>query len=150
MRATLFDRLARRATPGLKLAAAAALVGLGFAGGLVAAETPARSRVHAVLSEPLPNVAGKTLTAAVVDYPPGASSPSHHHAGSVFVYVLSGEIRSGLNGAEPRVYHAGEAFFEAPGSTHSVSANASATEPASLLAVFVADPGAKLTTFDAQ
>ena len=47
-----------------------------------------------------------------------------------------------------RVYQAGESFFEPPGSEHLVSANASATEPASLLAVFVADDGAELTTFD--
>jgi quercetin dioxygenase-like cupin family protein len=47
-----------------------------------------------------------------------------------------------------KVYKAGESFFEPPGSEHLVSENASATEPASLLAVFVADDGAQLTTFD--
>lgn len=41
----------------------------------------------------------------------------------------------------------GESFFEPPGGEHLVSENASATEPASLLAIFVADGGAKLTTF---
>jgi quercetin dioxygenase-like cupin family protein len=43
------------------------------------------------------------------------------------------------------VYHAGEGFFEPPGSVHLVSANASANEPAKLLAIFVADAGATLT-----
>jgi hypothetical protein len=33
------------------------------------------------------------------------------------------------------------------GSAHLVSANASGTEPAELIAVFVADEGAQLTTF---
>ena len=47
-----------------------------------------------------------------------------------------------------KVYKAGESFFEPPGSEHLVSENASATEPASLLAIFVADDGAQLTTFD--
>jgi hypothetical protein len=42
---------------------------------------------------------------------------------------------------------ANEGFFEPPGSEHLISENASATEPASLLAVFVADDGAQLTTF---
>ena len=42
-----------------------------------------------------------------------------------------------------RVFQAGESFFEPPGSEHLVSANASATEPASLLAVFVADDDAR-------
>lgn len=105
-------------------------------------------QVKAVLSEKLPNVPGKSLTAVVVNYAPGGKSPSHHHAGSVFAYVLSGAIRSENSATGPaRVYKAGESFFEPPGSEHLVSENASATEPASLLAVFVADDGAKLTTF---
>jgi len=40
-----------------------------------------------------------------------------------------------------------QSFFEPPGTMHMVSANASATEPAELIAVFVADEGAQLTTF---
>ena len=105
--------------------------------------------VKAVLSEKLPNVPGKSLTAVVVNYAPGGKSLSHRHAGSVFVYVLSGQIRSENSATGPaRVYQAGETFFEPSGSEHLVSENASATEPASLLAVFVADDGAKLTTYD--
>ena len=59
--------------------------------------------------------------------------------------------RSGPRTAPParvKVYKAGESFFEPPGSEHLVSENASATEPASLLAVFVAPDGANLTMFD--
>jgi quercetin dioxygenase-like cupin family protein len=56
--------------------------------------------------------------------------------------VLSGAIRSENSATGPaRVYKAGESFFEPPGSKHLISENASATEPASLLAVFVADDG---------
>ena len=40
-----------------------------------------------------------------------------------------------------------ESFFEPPGAVHLVSANASMTAPAELIAVFVADEGAQLTTF---
>jgi quercetin dioxygenase-like cupin family protein len=105
--------------------------------------------VKPVRVEKLPNVPGKTLTAVTVNYPPGGKSGAHHHAGSVFVYVLSGAIRSECSATGPaRVYTAGESFFEPPGSRHLVSENASATEPASLLAVFIADDGALLTTFD--
>lgn len=101
---------------------------------------------HPVASQALPNVPGKTLTAIVVQYPPGGTSPAHRHAGSVLAYVLSGSIRSqnSATGGE-RVYRTGETFFEPPGSVHLVSANASPTEPASLLAIFVADDGAVLT-----
>jgi quercetin dioxygenase-like cupin family protein len=105
-------------------------------------------QVKVVRSEKLPNAPGKSLTAVVVTYAPGGKSSSHHHAGSVFAYVLSGEIRSENSVTGPaRVYKAGESFFEPPGSEHLVSENASTTESASLLAVFVADDGAKLTTF---
>ena len=102
-------------------------------------------------SEKLPNVPGKSITAVQVSYAPGGKSTSHHHAGSVFVYVLTGQVRSEVSGMGPaKVYKAGETFFEPPGSTHLVSENASATEPASILAVFVADEGAKLTTYDTK
>jgi quercetin dioxygenase-like cupin family protein len=67
----------------------------------------------------------------------------------VFAFVVSGAIRSENSATGPvKVYKAGEAFFEPPGSEHLVSENASETEPASLLAVFVADDSAKLTTPD--
>ena len=107
------------------------------------------AEVKPVRVEQLPNVPGQTLTAVVVTYAPGGKSGAHHHAGSVFAYVLSGAIRSETSMTGPvKVYKAGESFFEPPGSTHLVSENASATEPASLLAVFVADDGAQLTRFD--
>ena len=105
--------------------------------------------VQVVSSQKLPNVPGKSVSAVVVSYAPGGKSGKHHHAGSVLAYVLTGEIRSENSATGPaKVYKAGESFFEPPGSEHLVSENASATEPASLLAVFVADDGARLTTFD--
>jgi quercetin dioxygenase-like cupin family protein len=106
----------------------------------------ADGQVTPVLAEHLPNVPGKTLTAVLVTYPPAGKSAAHHHAGSVFAYVLSGRIRSEVSTlGRAKVYYAGESFFEPPGSQHLVSENASETEPASLLAVFVADDGAELT-----
>jgi quercetin dioxygenase-like cupin family protein len=106
----------------------------------------AHETAQPVFSALLPNVPGKRLTAVVVNYGPGEASPAHHHSGSVFAFVLSGEIKSENSATGPaKVFKAGEGFFEPPGSTHSISGNASTTEPASLLAVFVADDGATLT-----
>jgi quercetin dioxygenase-like cupin family protein len=102
------------------------------------------------LAESIPNVPGKTMTALVVEYAPGAKSPSHRH-GQAFVvgYVLSGAIRSQVDGGEERVFHAGEHWTEKPGAHHTVSENASDTEPAKLLAIFIADTKDKnLVTFD--
>ena len=114
-----------------------------------AASQDAAAQVKPVIAQQLPNVPGKSLTAVLVSYAPGGKSPKHRHAGSVFAYVLSGSIRSEVSTSGPaKVYRAGESFFEPPGSAHLVSENASATEPASLLAVFVADDGAQLTIFD--
>lgn len=114
-----------------------------------AADEDHGAQVKPVFSTTLPNVPGKSLTAVVVTYAPGGKSPKHHHAGSVFAFVLSGAIRSENSATGPaRVYHAGETFFEPAGSEHLVSENASNTEPASLLAIFVAKQGAHLTTFD--
>ena len=59
-----------------------------------------------------------------------------------------GMIRSQVNAEPVRVYREGESFFEDLNSLHAISENASETEPARLLAVFVADDGASLTTFD--
>jgi quercetin dioxygenase-like cupin family protein len=97
----------------------------------------------------IPNIPGKSLVALVVDYTPGGASPSHTHAKSAFIfaYVLSGEIESQVNDGPKRVYRAGESWYETPGSIHRVSRNASKTEPAKLLAVFVVDTeDKKLTT----
>jgi quercetin dioxygenase-like cupin family protein len=96
----------------------------------------------------LPNVPGKRLIAVVVDYAPGGASPVHHHAGSVFVHVLAGAVRSQVTGGPVTIYTAGQSFFEPPGGQHLVSENASTTEPARLLAVFIADEGATLTVND--
>ena len=46
-----------------------------------------------------------------------------------------GAIRSRVNNGEERVYHAGEHWTEKPGVHHTVSENASATEPAVIAAV---------------
>lgn len=104
------------------------------------------AKITKVFSNPLPNVPGNSMTGVVVEYAPGGKSAAHHHAGSVTAYVLTGAIRSqnSATGAV-RVYQAGESFFEPAGSIHLVSENASATEPASLLAIFVVEDGAKLT-----
>ena len=106
--------------------------------------------VKPVFKYDLPNLPGQQMTGVLVEYGPGGSSPPHHHTeeGSVVAYVMEGAIRSKVNDGPEKVYRAGESWIEPPGAAHAVSANASATEPARLLAVFVAEDGAELTTFD--
>ena len=103
--------------------------------------------VEPIGSYTLPNVPGKRVTIVRVFYGPGGFTRPHKHAGSVTAYITRGEIRSQLGGGPVETFKVGQSFFEPPGSTHMVSANASVTEPAELIAVFVADEGAQLTTF---
>jgi quercetin dioxygenase-like cupin family protein len=106
-----------------------------------------RPTAQTISSDALPHVAGKNITTMVVEFPPGGFSPPHHHGGSVTVYVLDGAIRSQLQGQPAMVYKEGQTFFEPPGIVHLLAENVSATEPARILAVFVADDGATLTTY---
>jgi quercetin dioxygenase-like cupin family protein len=109
-----------------------------------------RAKVTLVYDQPLPNVPGKSIRGVLVEYEPGGSSPAHTHPNSAFIYatVLQGAIRSQINDGPVTTYRAGESFSERPGDRHAVSANASTTEPARLLAVFVLDTAeTNLTTF---
>ena len=114
-------------------------------GALAAGVAPARAQdseqVKVVFQHAIPNAEGKRMITVVVTYPPGGKSAAHHHAPSSFIYayVLSGSIRSKVDDEPAKVYKVGESFYEVPGSHHTVSENASAIEPASLLAIFVVD-----------
>jgi len=107
------------------------------------------AKVTLVYDHALPNVPGKSIKGLLVEYGPGGSSPAHTHAKSAFIYatVLEGAIRSSVNNEPVVTYRTGQSFSEMPGDLHSVSENASRTEPAKLLAVFVVDTNEKeLTT----
>jgi len=59
--------------------------------------------------------------------------------------VLEGAIRTQVKGESDAIYHAGQTFYEPPNGVHQVSANASTTEPARLLALFTCDHEAPLS-----
>lgn len=119
--------------------------------GSALAQQPASksAKVTLVYEHELPNVPGKSLKSVLVEYGPGGYSPGHTHPKSAFIYatVLEGAISSQVNDGPVTVYTAGQSFSEMPGDRHAVSANASKTKPAKLLAVFVVDTNEKeLTT----
>ncbi len=108
--------------------------------------------VETVFNQPVHNIPGKSVVALEVSYAPGAKDRPHRHAGSSFImaYVVSGAIRSQVEGEPSRVYQAGETWQEDGSDYHVVAENSSTTEPAKLLAVFVVDSGQaqSLTTVD--
>jgi quercetin dioxygenase-like cupin family protein len=122
---------------------AALLLAVGSAEG-----QPAPAGRKAVFEHDLPDLTlkGWSVTAVEVSYAPGQSSAAHRHPGLTFAYVLEGEIRSKVGDQPERTYKAGEMFFETPDELHAVSANASSTRPARLLAVLLAEKGKQLTT----
>jgi quercetin dioxygenase-like cupin family protein len=127
----------------------AACAAIAIGGATPSAAHDVGEKVTPQFAQAITNIPGKSLIAVVVDYAPGAASPSHTHAKSAFIfaYVLSGEIESQVNDGPRKVFRAGESFYETPGALHSVSRNASKTNPAKLLAVFVVDTDDKeLTT----
>ncbi|VWD00595.1 cupin [Burkholderia lata] len=93
----------------------------------------AGDNVHAIMQQAVPEAPGKLAVVATVDYAPGQASDAHRHLGSVFAVVSKGEVLSQVNGGPLHRYRAGEGWYEAPGSRHQVSRNASATEPAQLV-----------------
>lgn len=99
------------------------------------------AKVTLVYEHPLPDVPGKSVKGVLVEYGPGGYSSAHTHAKSALIYatILEGAIQSAVNGGETKTFIAGQNFTELPGDRHDVSANASKTEPAKLLAVFVVD-----------
>ncbi|HEX7126202.1 MAG TPA: cupin domain-containing protein [Thermodesulfobacteriota bacterium] len=126
----------------MKRALCALLVAALPLGSVLAAEPKSKNaKVTLVYQHELPNVPGKSIKGVLVEYGPGGYSPAHTHARSAFIYatVLEGAIRSQVNDGPVTTYRAGQSWSELPGDRHRVSANASETKPARLLAVFVVD-----------
>jgi quercetin dioxygenase-like cupin family protein len=123
-------------------------------GGLLLLATPFQTPAttvtgrKVVFEHDLPDLVLKqwAVTAVEVAYQPGQSSPSHRHPGLTFAYVLEGEIASKVGDGPETVYTVGQMFMETPGQLHAVSRNASATKPARLLALLLAEKGQPLTT----
>ncbi|HJT89610.1 MAG TPA: cupin domain-containing protein [Bryobacteraceae bacterium] len=127
-------------------AIASALALLSAAATADAQNSPARGGGGSVFKQDLPNVSldGWEVTVSEIDMPPGRVGMAHRHPGFVLAYVLEGEIRTKISDQPETVYKKGQMFYEWPGSVHRVSANASKTEPAKLLAMVFAKKGVPL------
>jgi quercetin dioxygenase-like cupin family protein len=111
-------------------------------------QAAARERARTAFAHALPKMDGDRLNATLVEvnYGPGESSTAHSHPCPVIGYVLEGEIRSQVKGEPEAIYKAGESFYEPPNGVHLVSGNASQRRPARLLAYFLCDHDAPLST----
>ncbi|HEN8800761.1 cupin domain-containing protein [Pseudomonas sp. CM25] len=119
--------------------------------GLLAAQAPVwahgdvASQVKLLQQQQPSNAPGKNAIMLTVSYAPGEASPAHQHPGAVMAYVLEGAVISKLNGEPEKTYKAGDYWYEAPGTVHSVSRNASDTQPAKLLVWSLVEEGSEVT-----
>lgn len=96
--------------------------------------------INLVYSYRLGNCTGKTMVGLRVDFAPNAMTPPHRHGGAaVSAYVFKGTLLNKMNNDPMKVIPEGGTWYEAPGCHHRISNNASATEPAVLLASMVLD-----------
>lgn len=107
-----------------------------------------------IFGHELRDVPGKNLVVVALEFPPAPpqkSTPTeqcmgHRHPGSAYVYVTKGTVRFGIAGQPAQVLHTGQSFYEPAGALHTVAENASATEPASAIAVLILPHGAPILT----
>ena len=113
----------------------------------VSSAHPQAGSVTRLMTKDLPDVSGKEGMIETVDFAPGEVSQPHRHNADLFVYVLEGSIVTQLKGGSAQTVHAGDVFYESPTDIHSVSRNASATQPAKLLVFYVKAKGTPPTVF---
>ena len=104
---------------------------------LSATSSAQQSIATALFQTDLPDIEGREAVVLEVEYPPGVASASHRHNAHTFVYVLEGTVVMQVAGGEPQTLVAGQTFYESPDDIHTVSRNASDTEPAKILVFFI-------------
>ena len=124
---------------------AASLFALALALALAWAIPSIAAEITPVFSTALPDIPGKTGEILEVFYAPGESSAAHRHDANTFVYVLEGTVVMAVKGGEEQTLTVGQSFYENPDDIHTVSRNASATEPAKILVFFVKNTDAPAT-----
>ena len=104
-----------------------------------------QSAVSALFQTDVVDVTNQEIVVLEVTYPPGNKSESHRHNAHTIVYVLEGSVTMAVEGGETKTLGPGEIFYESPADIHSVSMNASETEPAKILVFFLKEKGAATT-----
>jgi len=111
---------------------------------LGAIPSPAQGQL---LNMPLPTLPeNQEMLVVEVSLAPGQESPPHRHNAHVFVYVLEGRVTMQVAGGEPVTLSAGEMFYENPDDVHTVSSNASDTDPAKFLVHMIRTRGTPVST----
>jgi quercetin dioxygenase-like cupin family protein len=113
--------------------------------GVAAPSLAQTSTVNSLFQTDVDDVSNQEIVVLEVRYPPGVESASHRHNAHTVVYVLEGTVIMQVAGGERKMLTAGQVFYENPNDIHSVSMNASNTEPARILVYFLKEKGAPIT-----
>jgi quercetin dioxygenase-like cupin family protein len=103
------------------------------------------AKVTDLMSKVLTDISGKEGLMISVEYLPGGSDPIHRHNAHAFVYVLEGSVVMQVRGGKEVTLGPGQTFYESPKDVHTVSRNASTTNPAKFVVFFVKQKGAPTT-----
>lgn len=129
-----------------KLAPAIAIACAVAAPSVNASEDAKHAIVTQLMTKPVPEMAGKELEMITVEYPPGSVDPVHRHDAHAMIYVLEGSIVMQVKGGKQVTVRPGETFYEGPNDVHIVGRNASQTEPAKFVVVFLKKQNAPILT----
>lgn len=118
----------------------ATVFGLTGSSVLAAPPTPPAPVRNPMFTVPLEGLKGYDGIMYVTDFLPGAVAPRHSHPGYEFNYILKGAVTFQVDGQKPFTLKAGQGTYNAINHIHTVK-NASATEPAQLVAVLIHETG---------
>jgi len=74
---------------------------------------------------------------------PGAVEAAHRHPGPAFGYILEGEYEWAIDNNKPKIFKAGDTFYEPTGCLHSLGRNPSTKEKTRFIAVVLHPEDAK-------
>ena len=96
-------------------------------------------------ASPVEGLPGWETRLYLIEYAPGADGSGHHHPVVGVGHMLSGTILSAFGNQNPVAIHEGESFVDAAHEIHTVSRNASETEPLRFVIAYTVKQGEPVT-----
>lgn len=105
--------------------------------------------INVITTKLLPKLQGEQeISMLTVKYAPGEISPPHRHNAYTFLYMLEGSIITQVQGGKEVLLKAGDDFYENPNDIHIVAKNASDTDSAKFLVIYLQPPGTETQIVD--
>jgi quercetin dioxygenase-like cupin family protein len=90
---------------------------------------PPQSTMESLVRAAIESAPGMELVVTRRTVPPGYKATSHSHPGETFVYIVSGRVLNQIGDEKPKIYEAGDFFFEKAKATHARFENLSPDNP---------------------